>query len=102
MEHCPICRASLNGTDTCRRCRAELGKVKRLEQRGETLVGAALQYLSLGDVGTAARLLRRAYVIHATPEVAWILSRVADGRISSEDSAEARHVVSGRMDLRER
>jgi hypothetical protein len=91
MGHCPICRASLNGADTCRRCRADLSKVMRLEQQSETLAGAALHSLALGDVGAAARLLRRAQAIHATPEIAWILSRIADGRISSEDSAQARH-----------
>src|SRR4051812_41305790 len=31
MERCPICRATLNGADTCRRCRAELGSVIRVE-----------------------------------------------------------------------
>jgi uncharacterized protein HemY len=92
MEHCPICRASLNGADTCRRCRADLGKVIRLERQSQRLAGAALHSLALGDVGAAARLLSRAQTIHAKPEIAWILSRIADGRISSEDSAQARHL----------
>ena len=37
MQSCPICRASLNGASVCRRCRADLGKVLEVEQRGQML-----------------------------------------------------------------
>ena len=69
MERCPICRATLNGAETCRRCRAELQSIKRVERQGQVLVDAAIHSLSLDDVFTAKRLLRRALVLHAAPEV---------------------------------
>jgi hypothetical protein len=69
MERCPICRATLKGAETCRRCRAELQSIKRVERQGQVLVDAAIHSLSLDDVITAERLLRRALVLHAAPEV---------------------------------
>jgi hypothetical protein len=69
VERCPICRATLNGGETCRRCRAELRAIKRVERQGQVLVDAAIHFLSLDDVITAKRLLRRALVLHAAPEV---------------------------------
>jgi hypothetical protein len=69
MMHCPICRALLNGADICRRCRTELKQVQDVERQGLELAGAAMHLLALGDTATALRLLRRARVIHATPEV---------------------------------
>jgi hypothetical protein len=69
MERCPICRATLNGAETCRRCRAELQSIKRVERQCQVLVDAAIHSLSLDDVITANRLLRRALVLHAVPEV---------------------------------
>jgi len=69
MERCPICRALLNGADACRRCRSELAKVREIERRGQEIAGAAMHRLALSGVAEAARLLRRARAIHATPEV---------------------------------
>jgi hypothetical protein len=68
MQRCPLCRATLNGAETCRRCRAELEAVQRVEREGQTLVDAAIHHLSLDDAVTAARLLRRALALHVTPE----------------------------------
>jgi hypothetical protein len=69
MMHCPICRAVLNGADTCRRCRTELKQVQDVERRGRELVDAAMHHLALGNTAAATRLLRRAHVVHATHEV---------------------------------
>ena len=69
MERCPLCRATLNGAETCRRCRAELHSAIRVVQEGRRLAGAAIHYLSRDEVGTAAYLLRRALAVHAAPEV---------------------------------
>ena len=44
-----MCRASLNGASTCRRCRADLQKVQEIEQRGQALAGAAMLGLAEGD-----------------------------------------------------
>jgi hypothetical protein len=67
--HCPIWRARLNDADTCRRCRTELKQVLDVERQGRELVGAAMHFLALGNTAAAMRLLRRAHVVHATPEV---------------------------------
>jgi len=54
MDRCPLCRATLNGGDTCRRCRAELGTAQRVEREGQALLDAAIHRLSLGDVAAAS------------------------------------------------
>jgi hypothetical protein len=69
MDACPICRASLNGATTCRRCRADLDKVQAVERRGKALVLAALRALVEGDPVSAALWLDRARRVHATPAV---------------------------------
>jgi hypothetical protein len=82
MDRCPLCRAMLNGADTCRRCRAELQTVKRVEREGRALLEAAIHRLSLDDMATAGRFLRRALALHATPEVRalWRLVTGLSGR----------------------
>ena len=69
MERCPLCRAALNGAETCRRCKAELGSVMRVEREGRAVVGAAMRCLALGDKTAAKGLLRRAITLHGAPEV---------------------------------
>jgi hypothetical protein len=59
----------LNGADTCRRCRTELHKVQEVERQAQLLGGAAMHRLALDDTMAAGRLLRRAIVLHATPEL---------------------------------
>jgi hypothetical protein len=68
MERCPICRASLNGAETCRRCRAELGSVLRTERMAEQLRALAMHRFVSGDPDTADRLLQRSLLLHRTPE----------------------------------
>jgi hypothetical protein len=41
---------------------------QRVEREGQALVDAAMHCWSLDDADTAARLLRRALVLHAAPE----------------------------------
>jgi hypothetical protein len=79
MERCPLCRATLNGAETCRRCRAELQSVNRVEREGQGLTDAAMHALSLDDVMSARRLLRRALAVHSTPQVRalWRLATAA-------------------------
>jgi hypothetical protein len=68
VERCPICRAMLNGADTCRRCRAELGSVIGVERQARHLLGEAMHRLALGDRDGAGRRLRRSLLLHRTPE----------------------------------
>jgi hypothetical protein len=67
MERCPICRATLNGATTCRRCRADLQQVQQVEKLASTLIGAAMTSLARGHTEEARRLLARARLLHATP-----------------------------------
>jgi hypothetical protein len=69
VETCPICRAALNGASTCRRCRAELDRVREIERLGRSLAGAAMLSLAAGDLYSARQWLRRARAVHATPAV---------------------------------
>jgi hypothetical protein len=71
MERCPLCRATLNGAETCRRCRAELHSAIRVAHEGRRLVGAAIHYLSRDDAGTAAQLLH----------VRWLFMRLRKSRL---------------------
>jgi hypothetical protein len=82
MERCPLCRATLNRAETCRRCRAELQSVQRVEREGQVLVDAAIHALSLDDLMTAERLLRRALARHAAPEASalWQLVKTLSQR----------------------
>lgn len=89
MMHCPICRAALNGADTCRRCRTELKQVQGVERRGRELVDAAMHLLALGDTAAALRLLRRARVVHATPEVRLLSTMVTTGGPAGDEMTDA-------------
>ncbi len=68
MDRCPLCRAVLNGAETCRRCRAELQAAQRAEREGQVLADAAMHCLSLGHADAAGQLLQRALVLHAAPQ----------------------------------
>ena len=84
MENCPVCRALLNGAETCRRCRVELKTAQALERQAQQLAGAAMYSMLLGDRAGAARLLRRAHVVHATLEVK-ILSAILEESTRRDD-----------------
>ena len=68
MQRCPLCRATLGDGDICRRCKADLGSVRRVVRESRALTGAAMHSLTLGNRAAAQRLLRRALDLHATPE----------------------------------
>jgi hypothetical protein len=89
MEVCPVCRASLHGAGTCRRCRADLSKVQEIEHRGQRLAGVAISALIEGDLAAAAHWLRRARMVHAAPAVR-ILARQLAGLRSLAETAEAK------------
>jgi hypothetical protein len=97
MDACPICRASLNGAATCRRCRADLDKVQAVERRGQALAMAALHALVQGDSVSAALWLERARRVHTTPAVRALreLMDAADRR-GNEDPAVAVAAVAQR------
>jgi predicted amidophosphoribosyltransferase len=87
MLQCPLCRALLNGADTCRRCRAQLKQALELERQAGWIAGEAMHALALGKTAEAYRLLRRAQVVHATPEIR-LLARILARRIASGSEAQ--------------
>ena len=87
MDRCPLCRAALNGAESCRRCRAELQLAQRVEREGQALVNAAMHSLSRDDARTAGQLLRRALVLHAAPETLALWRIVAASLRRSGDAA---------------
>lgn len=84
MDVCPICRASLNGATTCRRCRADLQKVYEVEQRGRALAVSAMRALVAGDVAGAAAWIERAAAVHAAPPVR-IVRALTEAAVRADD-----------------
>ena len=80
LDQCPICRARLDGSGPCRRCRAELDAVRRVAEESAALAGAGLQRFAAGDRAAAIRLIRRARMLRTTPDLDWILSALASGK----------------------
>ncbi len=78
LEQCPICRARLDGDGPCRRCRAELGTVRRVAEESAALAAAGLYRLAAGDRDAAVRLLRRASTLRTTPDLAALRSALGD------------------------
>jgi hypothetical protein len=78
LEQCPICRARLEGSGPCRRCRAELGTVRRVAEESAALAAAGLYSLAAGDRAMAVRLLGRASTLRATPDLAWVRSALRE------------------------
>jgi len=93
VDRCPLCRAGLNGAETCRRCRAELQLAQRVERDGQALVDVAMHCLSLDDADTAQRLLRRALVLHAAPETLalWQIVAASLRQFDDADAGEAQN-----------
>ena len=64
-----------------------------VERRGRELAGAAMHLLALGDIASATRLLRRARVVHAAPELrllsALMATAGASGGVPSETKPSA-------------
>lgn len=54
MERCPVCRASFNGETSCRRCRADLSALLRIEREAEILVRQAARFWASGETRAAA------------------------------------------------
>jgi ABC-type hemin transport system substrate-binding protein len=86
MNACPICKASLNGATTCRRCRADLQQVQEVEQRGRTLAVSAVRALVAGDIVGAAALIERAAALHAAPTVRAVRA-VTEAALLADDDA---------------
>ena len=77
MERCPVCRATLNGATSCRRCRADLQQVQQVAELATRMAGAAMLSLVEGHTAEARRLLARARLLHATPSTRALWQSIA-------------------------
>src|SRR5260370_37058043 len=92
----PIWAPLSKGADTCRRCRAQLKQALELELQAGQIAGEAMHALALGKTAVALRLLGRAHVVHATPEIR-LLARILARQIASGSEAQ-RAVHDGVID----
>lgn len=67
MDRCPVCRAALKEVPRCRRCGSDFSRARAAQRFALALEGEAICRLLAGDADQAAKLLRRARLVHATP-----------------------------------
>ena len=60
MRPCPCCKATGNETTTCRRCKADLTPIVRLDEERAQLLALARIQLSGGSFSLAGQLLAKA------------------------------------------
>jgi hypothetical protein len=58
---CPVCRAADNQTDQCRRCKADLSLLVRLERERSTQLAQAQRHAGRGDSAACLRAALRAH-----------------------------------------
>ncbi len=81
MQRCPVCRAAIKGGPDCRRCRADLSALLKIEQEAENLARQAVRLWAAGAVGAAAEAARNSLALKATPlaEVIRIFAQCGPG-----------------------
>ena len=67
MERCPVCRATLTNSSTCRRCGCELSSVKATEDKAIALLQLSVTALVAGEREHAASLAATAVSLRRTP-----------------------------------
>jgi len=83
---CPACRAENPGGPQCRRCRADLSLLLRLEEQRAKALATAAQCVAQGDGSAAARLAGHAHWLRRGDDSARLL---ALGRLLRRDFAGA-------------
>jgi hypothetical protein len=83
---CPVCRADNPEGPSCRRCRADLTLLFRLEGQRERALGQARRYALAGEGAETLREARRAHALRAGEDSRRLL---ALGHLLSRDFAEA-------------
>jgi hypothetical protein len=60
MIRCPVCRAENTGP-SCRRCRADLSLLAKLEEKRERFVAAATRHIARAEDSAPVRLAQQAH-----------------------------------------
>jgi len=66
VDRCPVCRAVLKDGPACRRCRADLSVLFRIEEEAEGLLRKAARSLAGGNLDAAEAVAGRAVMLQAT------------------------------------
>jgi hypothetical protein len=74
---CPTCRAEQDWSDTCRRCKSDLGLLRALASAYRRNRRACLEHLRDGNSGEALRAARRCDQIKADTESRRLLALAA-------------------------
>jgi hypothetical protein len=83
---CPVCRAENNATDRCRRCKADLGLLIKIERDRSSLLAAAELHAGRGDAFACMAAARHAHRLRADSD-SWRL--IALGALLKGDFAIA-------------
>jgi hypothetical protein len=83
---CPVCRADNPEGPSCRRCRADLALLFRLEQQRERALGRARRHALAGEAEASLREARRAHGLRQGEDSRRLL---ALGHLLSRDFAGA-------------
>lgn len=70
---CPVCKADNTQGPNCRRCKADLSLLFRLERQRERLLATATEYLRAGRFHDAVSLARRAHALRHGADSARLL-----------------------------
>jgi hypothetical protein len=60
---CPVCRADDNHTEQCRRCKADLGLLARIERDRAASLGAAERHAGRGDAEACLASAQRTHLL---------------------------------------
>lgn len=80
MERCPVCRARIKESETCRRCGADLSLLLQLDAWVQRYEQCAVRAVADGDFATAKRCCQRALRLNSRT-----FSKVLLGFISTFD-----------------
>lgn len=74
MEVCPTCGARLHDNPVCRRCRTDLGQVRKIERLAVAMQRRSLAALDAGRTKEAHLHARRAAELHRSPDSIKVLA----------------------------
>jgi hypothetical protein len=74
---CPVCKAVVEQSTQCRRCKAELSLLVQLENHGQQLLAHAAQLGIQGRFAEAQQQVEQAGQLHSTDECQRLLALLA-------------------------
>ncbi len=87
MERCPVCRATLADSTTCRRCGSELASAIQAQTEARRLLQKAVSALATGRPAHAARLATASSQLDYTPLAVAIKNFVEHRRDTEQENS---------------